>query len=173
MKHHGKNETVKLPYFGIPKLLPYLKPYKFIMLIMVAFGLVSTVTDIVIPMFQKYAITTFIGGNTTKGVLAFVLFYIFVILVQAIANLISCYLACKIELYVGRDLKQKSFEHLQTLSFSYFNRNNTGYVHARVMSDTDRIGTLVSWGLLDCVWHLSYVIGVIITMLFMDLVSDS
>ena len=163
-----ENNTTKLPFFGITKLLPHLKPYRIMIPVMVLFGLLGTATDIIIPMFQKYAINNFIKNNTVKGIVAFVLAYLVVIIIQALANLISCFLACKIELGVGRDLKQKSFEHLQTLSFSYFNRNNTGYVHAHVMSDTDRIGTLVSWGLMDGVWNLSYVVGVIFTMLFMN-----
>ena len=63
-------------------------------------------------------------------------------------------------MYVGRDLKRASFNHLQTLSFSYFNQNSVGYIHARVMSDTNRIGSIVAWGLMDTVWNLSYLVGV-------------
>ena len=36
------------------------------------------------------------------------------------------------------------------------------------MSDTSRIGVLVSWSLMDTVWHLSYLIGVIIVMFFVN-----
>ena len=39
----------------------------------------------------------------------------------------------------------RAFNHLQTLSFSYFNQNSVGYVHARVMSDTDRIASTLAW----------------------------
>ena len=112
-----ENNTTKLPFFGITKLLPHLKPYRIMIPVMVLFGLLGTATDIIIPMFQKYAINNFIKNNTVKGIVAFVLAYLVVIIIQALANLISCFLACKIELGVGRDLKQKSFEHLQTLSF--------------------------------------------------------
>ncbi len=167
MKNNNDNIT-KLPYFGIPQLLPYLKPFAPLMIIMIIFGFAGTATDIVIPLFQKYAINTFIAGETTRGIAAFIIAYVAVILIQAGVNLVSTYLACKIELEVGRDMKQNSFEHLQSLSFSYFNRNNTGYIHSRVMSDTDRIGTLVSWGLMDGVWNLSYIVGVIAMMLFMN-----
>lgn len=169
MMKSKENSTTRLPYFGIPKLLPHLKPYITMIIVMILFGLAGTATDIVIPLFQQYAINNFIALGVTSGIASFIIAYVFVILVQALVNLVSTYLACKVELYVGRDMKQKSFEHLQTLSFSYFNRNNTGYVHARVMSDTDRIGTLVSWGLMDGVWHLSYVIGAIATMLVINL----
>ena len=164
-----ENNTVKLRLYGIPQLLPHLKPYTLLMTIMVLFGLAGTATDLIIPLFQRYAIDNFIANETLNGITGFIIAYVIVILAQATVNLISTYLSCKIELNVGRDLKQKSFEHLQTLSFSYFNRNNTGYVHARVMSDTDRIGTLVSWGLMDGVWNLSYIVGAVCMMLAINL----
>ena len=163
-----RDKITHLPYFGIPKLIPYLKAYAVMIFVMIFFGLAGTATDIVLPLFQQYAINNFIAKNTVVGIVAFTAAYIVVILIQALVNIISTFLCCKVELYVGRDMKQKSFEHLQSLSFSYFNRNNTGYVHARVMSDTDRIGTLVSWGLMDVVWNLSYIIGAIGTMLVIN-----
>ena len=66
---------------------------------------------------------------------------------------------------VDRDLRNASFNHLQTLSFSYFNQNNVGYIHARVMSDTGKIGELVAWRLMDFVWEASYILFVIVMML--------
>ena len=51
------------------------------------------------------------------------------------------------------------------LSFSYFNQNNVGYIHARVMSDTGKIGELVAWRLMDFVWEASYILFVIVMML--------
>ena len=45
---------------------------------------------------------------------------------------------------VDRDLRNAAFNHLQTLSFSYFNRNSVGYIHARVMSDSGKIGEMVA-----------------------------
>ena len=70
---------------------------------------------------------------------------------------------------VNRDLRNASFNHLQELSFSYFNQNNVGYVHARVMSDTGRIGQLVSWDMMDMVWQGSYLLFVLINMALINI----
>ena len=40
-------EYVSLPYFGINKLLPYLKPYRFIIISMVTLGLLGGFVDII------------------------------------------------------------------------------------------------------------------------------
>ena len=46
------------------------------------------------------------------------------------------------------------FDHLQKLSFSYFDRTPVGWIMSRVTSDTERIAELVTWGLLDVTWGI-------------------
>ena len=90
--------------------------------------------------------------------------YVLTLAGKIITDFVASFLAGKVELSVGRDLRKLSFDHLQTLSFSYFNQNSVGYVHARVMSDTSHIGELVSWVIMQGVWNLSYLVGVVIVM---------
>ena len=157
-----------LKWFGIGKILPFLRPVRKIILIMIFFGLVSSGTDIVIPLFQRYALDHFIGLGVFDTLLAFLGAYLATILLAAGSNYISCALATIIEIRVNRQLRRTGFAHLQTLSFSYFNQNSVGYIHARLMSDTSRIGELVGWTLVDCVWRLSYLIGAVVVMVALD-----
>ena len=155
----------KTRWFGIPKLFPYLKGYgKLILVDMLALGLIGSAMDAVIPLFQQYAIDHFIAENTLKGLGAFLAMYLLVMVVQTVTNYISAYGACKAEMFIGRDLKRVCFDHLQTLSFSYFNQNSVGYLHARVMSDTDKIATTLAWGLMELVWYLAYLAFAIVMM---------
>ena len=43
-----------------------------------------------------------------------------------------------------------------------------GYIHARLISDTSRIGSLVSWSLIDFVWRITYLVGAIGVMLYLN-----
>ena len=157
-----------LPWFGIGKILPYLRKVRRKILIMVIFGLLGSCTDIILPLFQRYALDHFVRGGIFDTLAVFAAAYLAVLVIAALTNYVSCSLATIIEMGVNRELRQKGFEHLQTLSFSYFNRNSVGYIHARLMSDTGRIGSLVSWTLVDGVWRMSYLIGSIAVMLWMD-----
>ena len=155
----------KLRWFGIPKLFPYLKGYGRLVLVdMVALGFVGSAMDAVIPLFQQYAIDHFIANETLAGLGGFLALYILVMIVQTATNCISAFAACKAEMYIGRDLKRVCFNHLQTLSFSYFNQNSVGYIHARVMSDTDKIATILAWGLMEAVWYVAYLALAIVMM---------
>jgi ATP-binding cassette subfamily B protein len=50
------------------------------------------------------------------------------------------------------ELRQRLFNHLQTLSFAYFDRTAVGWIMARVTSDSGNIASLITWGLLDITW---------------------
>ena len=165
----SENKNVKLKYFGIPKLLPFVKPYKKIMISMIIMGARSSLIDSIYPLFNQYALNHFIALKTTDTIVPFIIVYIVILIVFVILNFVSTTWAGKIEMSVNRDLRNASFNHLQELSFSYFNQNNVGYVHARVMSDTGRIGQLVSWDMMDMVWQGSYLLFVLINMALINI----
>ena len=163
-----KEKTTHLKFFGIGKILPYLKKVRGMILCMALLGLISSGIDIVLPLFQRYALNHFIGEKTFDTIVLFVVLYVVTLLCAAVVNYISCAQATTVEMRVSRELRQRGFDHLQTLSFSYFNQNSVGYIHARLMSDTARIGTLVSWSLIDCVWRISYLVGAVVMMLYLN-----
>ena len=163
------NEKKKhLILFGIPKILPYLSHVRGQILMMVTLAIISSCVDITIPQFQRYALDTFVGKGSMATIMPFLIAYIAMILLAAVVNYISCSQATIVEMKVNRALRQVGFRHLQTLSFSYFNQNSVGYIHARLMSDTGRIGGLVSWWLIDCTWRISYLVGAVFVMLRMN-----
>ena len=163
-----EQKTSHLKYFGIGKILPFLRKVKNLIFIMVFFGLTGSATDIILPLFQRYALDHFMGLGIFDTIAIFLVLYLLTILIAAGSNYISCALATIIEMRVNRELRQTGFEHLQTLSFSYFNQNSVGYIHARLMSDTSRIGSLVSWTLVDCTWRVSYLVGAIVVMVVLN-----
>lgn len=164
----NENTNIKLPLFGIPKLFPYIKQYGPKIIFMIILGVLSSLADSVFPIFNRYAIDNFVGRKTLEGLTVFIVLYLIVLVLQVIDNFICTYICGQIELSVDRDLRNAAFSHLQTLSFAYFNQNNVGYIHARVMSDTGKIGVMVSWRMMDIVWQGAYVIFVLVMMLILN-----
>ena len=157
-----------LRFFGIPRLIPYMRKYRTTLILMIACGLCGTGVDLALPLLQRYALNHYIGDRTTEGLPFYIALYVAIILFGAVVNYYATRNAWSTEVRVNRDLRSAAFDHLQRLSFSYFNQNAVGYIHSRVMSDTGRIGSLVSWTLMDSVWHLSYLIGSIVVMLVIN-----
>lgn len=160
-----KKDEASLPFFGIPKLIPYVRPYRRTILIMIILGGLSSVVDAIYPLFNRYALNHYVVGNTLDTIWWFLGLYIVILALQVWDNYYSVCLCGKVEMYMDRDLRNAAFSHLQKLSFSYFNQNNVGYIHARVMSDTGKIGELVAWKMMDLVWHGSYILCVFVVMI--------
>ena len=147
------------------KLLPFLKPYSKTMVVIVVLMLVGAACDIAYPLLSGYAVDQFVTPATSEGVTWFALGYFAVVFLQMLSTMIFARAALKVEMYLGRDLKKKLFIHLQTLSFSYYNTTPVGTIMARVMSDTNKIGTVFAWSLVDIFWSAAYVLGSMVVML--------
>jgi ATP-binding cassette subfamily B protein len=90
------------------------------------------------------------------------------IIVQAAGVFGFIYLAGILGERIRYDLRKKMFDHLQDLSFSYFDQTPVGWIMSRVTSDTDRIAELVTWGLLDVTWGMMNIATAMFFMLIID-----
>lgn len=160
-----KDRKTKLPFFGIPSLWPWLKNYKMLALRMIILGLLVSMCDVIFPMFNRYAINHFLGNKTLDTIILFILSFLAVLICQGIMNYINVMDCSKMELYMNRDLRNSAFSHLQEVSLSYYNQNNVGYIHARVMSDSGKIGEMMAWRCMDVIWFGSYIIFALTVML--------
>jgi len=150
------------------KIWPFMMADKRRLITLVALNIIVAIIDIMFPLFQRYAIDEFIQGNTTQGMTRFAICYIIAIAAQAALVVWFCRTSMTVEMHLNRDLKKACFTHLQNLSFSYYNTTPVGYAMARVMNDTNKIGSMIGWGLADAIWQVSYVIFVFISMLFLN-----
>lgn len=150
------------------KLFRFFKPYGKQMAGIIIFMLITALMDLSIPLFQKYAVDNFIVPKTTEGLEKYVVVYFFALIVMTAAVYIFARLAIMVEMYIGKDLRSEIFTHLQNLSLSYYNTTSVGYILARTLSDTNKIGSMIAWGLVDVFWSFAYVIGAFIAMFMLN-----
>ena len=156
---------VSLPFFGLPRIWPFAKVYKKELLGIVIAQVFCSVSDVLRPVLQKYALDHFVQESTLDGIVPFALAYILLILVTALVSYFGVRGCLATEVRMDRDMRDKAFSHLQELSFDYYNQNSVGYIHARVMSDTSRIGELFTWQLFDGTYFALFVLGAAVVML--------
>jgi ATP-binding cassette subfamily B protein len=150
------------------KLGRFFKPYTKKLLGIILFMFITALMDLSIPLFQKYAVDSFIAKDTTEGINSFIALYAAVLVTMAISVNIFIRLAIVVEMHIGMDLRKEIFEHLQNLSLSYYNTTPVGYIMARTLSDTNKIGSMIAWGLVDVFWSFAYVTGAFIAMLLLN-----
>ena len=151
------------------RLLPFLKPYRWLMLLLILTNIIISVVDVLLPLFQRYAVDHFIEQRSLAGFQTFIAGYVVVIVLQVLSFVFYTLSAMKMEMHMGRDLKKACFVHLQTLSFSYYNVTPVGHILARVMSDTNKISAITAWDMVDILWALTYVLSAFISMAILDL----
>lgn len=163
-EHYDKPFSLKV----WASMLPFFRPYRKEMTQITVLMLACAIVDVLIPIYQKYIIDSFIVPQTTDGLGAVIVMGAIGVIFQTVSVIIFTRVAINVEMGFSRDLKKTLFDHLQTLDLSYYNTTPVGYIIARVMSDTGRIGGLVAWGLVDVMWGLSYVIFCVAAMLILD-----
>ena len=104
-----------------------------------------------IPILLKYA--SYYGGlQLTQAVSVFFFIYLVGILGERIQY----------------DIRRSVFNHLQNLSLSYYSQNAVGRLMARVTSDSGRISSLMTWGMLDVTWAI---VSVTMSVVFMLVIN--
>lgn len=147
------------------KFIKFLKK-AFVLLLLAAVG--TAFFDALFPYFSRYALDSFIAGQTTQGIGLFAALYAVAGLLQTGANVIYCQQAIAIEMKVGQALRDACFEHLQRLPLAFFNVTPVGYLVARVMSDTSQLGSIFSWRLADFIWNICYLLFAVLSMLLLS-----
>lgn len=150
------------------RLGPFLRPYRGAFISMLVFNGICALVDVVLPLFQKYAIQNFIEKDTLTGLLPYALAYLAVVVVQALSVVAFARNSMHIEMNLGKDMRGTLFHHLQTLSFSFYNVTPVGYLLTRVMSDTNRISSMLAWNFTDILWAMFYVLGTFAAMLALN-----
>jgi ATP-binding cassette subfamily B protein len=120
---------------------------------LLAIALVSAL-DSYLTFLSKRIVDEGIIAGDKEILIHLVSIYGAVILVQAAGVLGFIVLTGLLGQRVQYDLRKKMFNHLQKLSFSYFDRTPVGWIMSRVTSDSSRMADLVTWGLLDITWGL-------------------
>lgn len=158
----------KIRFFGIGKILPFVAVHKKLYLTIILSVLPVMAINTVLPLFQKYAIDNFIANRTLDGFAVFITLYASLIVLSCAVDFVSSYSCSKLEMYLLRDMRRSAFNHLQTLSVSYYNTTGVGKIHARVMSDTGSIGSVVAWDSYQGMSNFIYVVIALSIMFSLD-----
>ncbi|MEE8148061.1 MAG: ABC transporter ATP-binding protein [Longimicrobiales bacterium] len=70
--------------------------------------------------------------------------------------------------WVARDLRTELYEHLQSLSLSFYSRKKTGGLITRVSSDTDRLWDFLAFGIVDVSLSVVMLMGLSAVLLTLD-----
>ncbi len=150
------------------RLIRYAWNYKRSVIALVAVLVMVALVDIVYPLMSRYAIDNFIEKSSMDGMGWFCALYIAFVALQSSGVYLFVKLAGRLEMNVSYDIRQDAFKKLQELSFSFYDKTAVGYLMARMVSDIARLSEMIAWSIVDLMWALAYVVGVIVAMMVLD-----
>ena len=153
-EHYFEEEEFTTQFNGktIKRIAQQAKPYKLWVWGFVFLVAVVSFQDALFTYISKLIIDEgIVPGDMERLVQLFTL-YASLILVQAAAVFGFIVLAGILGQRVQYDLRRKMFNHLQSLSLSYYSKTPVGWIMSRVTSDSSRISELITWGLIDTTW---------------------
>jgi ATP-binding cassette subfamily B protein len=150
------------------RIVGLLKPHK----IWLAGFLIATAgtagLDALFTYINRSMIDEGIANQSVPLLLKYASYYGALQLVQGALVFFLIYLAGILGERIQYDLHKSVFNHLQDLSLSYYSQNAVGRLMARVTSDSGRVSSLMTWGLLDVTWAI---LSVIFSVIFMFLIN--
>ncbi|MBP7213972.1 MAG: ABC transporter ATP-binding protein, partial [Anaerolineaceae bacterium] len=143
------DDEVNLKSGVIGRLLKLIKPYWWILLLaVVAIGFVSWI-DAYFRILDQRIIDEGILAKDGSQIIALFKNYAIVTLAQMSAFFVMILSVGMLGERLRYDLRKKLFNHLQQLSLSYFSKTPIGWIMSRVTSDTEKMGELLTWGIID------------------------
>ncbi len=86
------------------------------------------------------------------------------IIIRCIAIFANFYFTNYLNMVIMITLRKNLFDHVQELSFSYFDKTNSGWLIARMNNDTSSLGDVLSWSLTSILWSGAELVFTIVTM---------
>ncbi|MBT9156671.1 MAG: putative ABC transporter ATP-binding protein [Firmicutes bacterium] len=166
---------VKVETKVLRRIVPYVRPYTWHLLAGLMFMLVVTVTGLVAPYLEAVVIDRYILNQTGltasergAGITGIALVYIALF----VAGWVCSYWQTFFVSWAGQNvifaLRQKMFNHLQKLSFSFYDNLEAGRIMSRLTNDVNSLNELVSSGILNVVNDLVTLLGIVFILVRLD-----
>ncbi|HHY78869.1 MAG TPA: ABC transporter ATP-binding protein [Thermoanaerobacter sp.] len=152
------------------RLLTYAKPYWLYIFIAAVGILLVTASNLLRPYLVQKAIDNYINNpnipkvEAINGVTHIGILYLIIITVAFIINYGQIYLIQYTGQKIIFNLRQQIFEHLQSLSLSFFDKNPVGRLVTRVTNDTDTLNELYTSVIANLFNDIFIILGIIIAM---------
>ena len=147
------------------RFFSYYKNYKYWFVLDMTVALLASVVSVIVPAIVRFLINMLSSFN--KDYTLMIVLFATILLLYLLES-VFVYIRIKWGHYLGvwieNDMRRDLFSHLQTLSFSYFDKTKTGTIMSRITNDLFNIAEVAHHGPEDAVISLITIIGAYVMM---------
>ena len=136
-------------YFSRSKLAifaSYIKPHGKAFAIDMALSVAIAIVDLVFPYVSRWSMRSLLPEGLFKTFFSVMLIMFAAYLIRAVCQYFVTVIGHRMGTMVEADMRRDVFTHMQALSYSFFDRNRTGVLMARVTNDLFEIVELAHHG---------------------------
>ena len=144
--------------------MSFFRPHMGLFVLDMACAMTASVIDLVFPYVSRLSMTELLPNRLfeTFFIVMGIMFLAYVL--KGVMYYLITVLGHRMGVYIEADMRHAVFNHMQSLSFSFFDRNRTGVLMSRITSDLFEITELSHHGPEDIVISVLTIIGSMIVM---------
>ena len=150
------------------KLLRYLYPYRYFVVVSVVLLAAVSLLRLVGPYLVKVAIDDHILKDDFSGLQGVVFLFVLVLVGQFAVGYAQTYITNWTGQQIMADLRRQIFRHVQELDVSFFDRTPVGRIITRMTNDVDVLNELFTSGVVNIVGDLVSLLGIVGIMVWLD-----
>ena len=150
------------------RLFSYLLEYKGILLAVLLCMGITVAISLTNPLLIEEAIDHYIADGDLRGLLKLGIFALALNIIFIITVKIRMYVMSVVSNKILLTIRQELYEHIQTLSFSFFDSRPTGKILARVIGDVNSLKDVLVNAVTTLIPEFVTVVGVVVIMLIKD-----
>ncbi len=166
--HVGRIEKAGDPRGALRRLLPYLRPFRAGVALVLVFVVLYTALGLVGPYLLGVAIDRLVRTKHTAGLAQLALWMLSVYVLSNVLQAIAGRLMASISQRALKQLRKDLFTHVQTLPVRFFDRNPAGDLMSRLTNDIDAINQAISQNVTTLVASLLSMAGILVAMFILD-----
>lgn len=149
------------------RILSYIRPYLFFVIMSVVFAALSALCTLLIPVFSGKAIDFMVGGSVNfSGVLLFILKIGIAALIGAVSQQLLAICNNRITYSVSRDLRNEMAKKIHRLPLSFLDSHPTGDLVGRMTADVDTFSDGLLMGFTQLFSGIITILGILIIMFY-------
>src|SRR5262245_55913511 len=150
------------------RLITYLRPYKAYVALALALILLESGLEVTFPWFTKIAIDRYIAASNMRGLALIAAIYVFLLFVRFVVASAETYVLQNTGQRIMYDMRMQVFQHLHTLSPSFFDKNPVGRLITRVVTDVDVLNEMFSAGIVSIFGDIFTLLGITIAIMVLN-----
>lgn len=150
------------------KFLNYYKPYKGWFFLDMAMATLSSVLSIISPAIVREVLSLIGVDGTLKTIISLLSLVFACYALSSICSYIRIRWGHYLGVWIENDMRSDLFNHLQKLSFSYFDQHKTGDIMSRISNDLFNIAEVAHHGPEDVVISILTIVGAYILMFIIN-----